>query len=167
MNLAQINHNDIADSDNGICISVWFNGCDIRCKGCHNEQLWDIRKEVPDEQVIEDVLKEYKLSKESGLQKSISILGGEPLSLENRLATAHLVETFRKELPESFIRLWTGRTKERINQEMNDSFRTILSNIDQVIVGPYIQEQRKILPLRGSLNQEVLNKSQIKKEFSV
>ena len=41
MNYAGIIFSDIADSDDGECTSLWFNGCDVRCKGCHNKSLWD------------------------------------------------------------------------------------------------------------------------------
>lgn len=39
MLVARINDCDTANGP-GIGISVWFQGCSLRCKGCHNQQLW-------------------------------------------------------------------------------------------------------------------------------
>ena len=42
MKIAGINDNDIADCDNGICVSLWFQGCPHHCNGCHNPETWNI-----------------------------------------------------------------------------------------------------------------------------
>ena len=34
MRIADIKYNDIVDGD-GVCLSVWFQGCPHKCKGCH------------------------------------------------------------------------------------------------------------------------------------
>ena len=39
--LANIVEFDIADSCDGISISLWTAGCPHRCPGCHNSELWD------------------------------------------------------------------------------------------------------------------------------
>lgn len=53
---------------------VFFQGCDIRCEGCHNEQLWNIRdgEEVSVDDVIEEITK--YLDK----YEAIVYQGGEP-----------------------------------------------------------------------------------------
>ena len=40
MRIANIKYNDVVDGD-GICLSVWFQGCPHKCKGCHNPETWD------------------------------------------------------------------------------------------------------------------------------
>ena len=40
MRIADIKYNDIVDGD-GVCLSVWFQGCPHKCKGCHNPETWD------------------------------------------------------------------------------------------------------------------------------
>ena len=40
MKIAELKLNDCIDGE-GISVSVWMQGCPLRCKGCHNEHLWD------------------------------------------------------------------------------------------------------------------------------
>ena len=40
MRIANIKYNDIVDGD-GVCVSVWFQGCPYKCRGCHNPETWD------------------------------------------------------------------------------------------------------------------------------
>ena len=60
MNLAGIISEDLADSTDGFCLSLWFNGCDIRCKGCHNKQFWDIKNEVDNDQIVLHIIKDLE-----------------------------------------------------------------------------------------------------------
>lgn len=155
MNLAEIIPNDIVDSDNGICVSVWVSGCDIRCKGCHNEQLWTPKDTADIGDVIEDII---RLLQDNGIQRSLSILGGEPLALYNRQDIADICQYIKEALPETFIRIWTGRTWKQIQEQKDQDIIRILKYSNQLIVGPYIQELRDTrLELRGSSNQEIIN----------
>ena len=156
MNLAKVMDNDIADSDNGLCVSVWFNGCDVRCVGCHNKQLWSAVNEVDTDEVIAEV--KEKLYSVPGITKSLSFLGGEPFMPENRLDLVKIVTKLKTENPELFVRIWTGRTfGQLITQSKTDAkIISALTFANEIIVGPYIESQRKILPLRGSSNQEIL-----------
>ena len=59
----------------------------------------------------------------------------------------------KKEFPTKDIWLYTGYVYE----DLNDLQRKVLENVDVLIDGPYIQEQRDItLPFRGSKNQRIL-----------
>lgn len=159
MNFLSINDTDLADSTNGICISLWFAGCDIRCKGCHNSAYWEIKNDVKNQDVI-DSLK--KLFDKSPIEKSFSILGGEPLASFNRKDCKEIVLGIRELYPNKYIRLWTGRTKEQLLKESleDNDIGLILSNVNEIIVGPFIEELKEQLPLRGSSNQEILKLGQ-------
>lgn len=158
MNYAGIIEDDIADCTDGFCVSLWFNGCDIRCKGCHNKTCWDTVNKV-ENIVINNALngiidKAY----ERGIPKSLSILGGEPLSPDNREDCYEILHKFAEDNPGTDVRLWTGRTKEQLAElcKENKHVAWILNWCHEIIVGPFIEELRKDLPLRGSSNQEIL-----------
>ena len=38
--IADIKPNDVVDGE-GICVSVWLQGCPHHCKGCHNPETWN------------------------------------------------------------------------------------------------------------------------------
>ena len=40
MRVAGLTKNDITNGE-GICVSLWVQGCPHRCKGCHNPESWD------------------------------------------------------------------------------------------------------------------------------
>lgn len=68
---------------------------------------------------------------------------------------AHVRNTF----PNIKIYLWTGDTIEHLLKLNDPEINCILNNIDVLIDGPFIQEQRDItLKLRGSSNQRILHK---------
>lgn len=161
MNVVKIMYEDMVDSVDGIAISVWYSGCDIRCKGCHNQLIWDpIPSEQTNEELAGDIVKNLLDSHIKGLDKSLSILGGEPLAPCNRNDVRELLWEIRRVFPKEYltIRLWTGRTKEQIlaESEEDSGLTTILGMVDEVIVGPFIEELKQDLPLRGSSNQKIL-----------
>lgn len=162
MNLAGIMSEDFADSTDGLCLSLWFNGCDIRCKGCHNKQYWDVKNEIDNDQIVLHIIEDLEEALEKGYPKSLSILGGEPLSLDNRGDCYDILLRVRRALPTVKIRLWTGRTEEQLLEESKSDPRiaSIMRWVDEMIVGPFIEELKDLnLPLRGSSNQKILKNS--------
>ena len=62
--------------------------------------------------------------------------------------------------PDIKIFLWTGYYLENVPKNAYTEF--ILKNVDVVIDGPFIEEERDItLKLRGSKNQRILTKEKI------
>lgn len=92
----------------------------------------------------------------NGIKRNFSVLGGEPLCEENAFLTAMVIQEVRKVYPDIKIYVWTGYYYNELNQN-NPHISYILNNIDYLIDGPFIQEQRDItLKLRGSSDQHVL-----------
>lgn len=146
--IADINKNDVINGQ-GVCVSVWTQGCPHHCKGCHNPESWSFSGgyEVDENEIIEKIL-QYLV--ENGVQRNLSILGGEPLCIENIDFTITLLAKAKEKYPSIKTFVWTGYRMEEFSKE-------ILENIDVLIDGPFILEERDItLKLRGSKNQRIL-----------
>lgn len=77
MRYAGLKKNDIVDCEEGICVSLWTQGCPFHCKGCHNPETWDFMGGM---KVPHSIFKEInKAINENGIQRNFSVLGGEPL----------------------------------------------------------------------------------------
>ena len=154
MRIADIKYNDIVDGE-GVCLSVWTQGCPHRCLGCHNPETWDFNGgyEIDKDKTIEDILKNINVN---GIQRNLSILGGEPLCDANINFTVKLLAKAKEKYPTIKTFVWTGYT---IDELKNMYPLLILRNVDILIEGRYIQEQRDItLELRGSRNQRILKR---------
>ena len=156
MRIAGIKNNDIVDIDSGIAVSLWMQGCDHHCFKCQNPQTWDKNGGYEiDINVLLDQLTEAISA--NGIQRDFSILGGEPLTPYNKEYTNIIISEIKRRFPNIKIYLWTGYTYEYLMDNLNDTLKNILVNVDTLIEGPFILSQRDIsLPLRGSRNQRVM-----------
>lgn len=162
MKYASIKKNDIANCP-GIAVSVYLQGCPIRCKGCHNASIWDFEggKELT-QNTINEIIKAISAN---NISRSLCILGGEPLARENIATTVYIIEKVREIYPNINIYLWTGYTLEILEYQLKQPFSPyvehlsyIFDNINYMIDGPFIQEQRDVsLFMRGSKNQRIIN----------
>ena len=158
MKVASINENDIADCDDGICVSLWVSGCPHHCPNCHNSELWDYNygEDIPKETVVEKIIE--ALTK-NGIERNFSVLGGEPLCPANIENVLFVVSKVREAFPDIKIYVWTGYVLEHLQEkyEYRDLVDQILKLIDVLIDGPYVDELRDIrLKLRGSSNQRII-----------
>lgn len=148
--LAGINPNDIVDG-NDICVSVWLQGCPHHCPQCHNPETWSFSggKEYNDEETIEKVI---SLISKNGIQRNLSLLGGEPLCPQNINFSLRLAKRVKEKYPNIKVFCWTGYLLEELDENK-------LKDIDILIDGRYDYKKRDItLYLRGSSNQRVLYK---------
>lgn len=155
MRYADVIWNDIAAGD-GLCVSFYTQGCPHHCPGCHNPETWDFEggKELPS-----TLLDELPIRlNDQGIKRSLCILGGEPLCQENLFLTHLLVRTVKDKSPDTKIYLWTGYLYEDLKTNNNTHIQYILNNINTLIDGPFIQEERDItLKMRGSRNQRIID----------
>ena len=156
MNFASIIENDIVDSDDGVCVSLWFSGCDVHCPNCHNSMLWDPNSgtKIQNDEII---TKLESALYSNGLERSLSVLGGEPLMPANRADCAYILKTLREKHPTLKIRLWTGHIYEDLLSEDDPNLRTIFSVVNTLIDGPFIEAKKDLsIKLRGSSNQRII-----------
>ena len=148
--------NDFANGE-GVCVSFWTQGCPHHCEGCQNPETWDFEGglELPTDirgQIIKAICA-------NGITRNFSVLGGEPLCPQNIEEVDQIITSVRAAFPQIKIFVWTGYTLEELQKEKNEHIISILSKIDTLIDGKYIEEQRDItLKLRGSANQRVLQR---------
>lgn len=162
MRYAGMVKNDIAAGE-GVNVSFFTQGCPFKCKGCHNPQTWDFSggKEFSPATLTEllDALSA------NGVKRNLSIMGGEPLCEENIFLVSLVILSVKEQFPDIKIYVWTGYTYEdlQIRSQLEPKIKTILDNIDYLIDGPFILEERDItLAMRGSRNQRILDMKEMR-----
>lgn len=154
MRYAGLKENDIVDGE-GICVSLWTQGCPHRCPGCHNPETWDYQggTEIDMGELTTKVIQAIE---KNGVKRNLSILGGEPLCPHNIDFVISLVNIVRTLFPDIKIFIWTGYRLEDLQEKYQQS---LFDKIDVLIDGPFVLAERDItLKLRGSKNQRVLYK---------
>ena len=154
MKYAGIIKNDVA-AGQGVCVTFFVQGCDQHCPGCHNPQTWDFDGGYEfTQETLDDIIKALKAN---GVQRNFCIMGGEPLHTNNLFLTNLVIEKVRQEYPDIKIYLWTGYLYEDLIDKKEKILQNILQNINYIIDGPFIQEERDItLAMRGSKNQRII-----------
>ena len=146
--------NDFANGI-GTCVSFWAQGCPHHCPGCQNPETWDFNggKEVPTDmrgQIIKAICA-------NDIIRNFSVLGGEPLCEENLDEVDKIITGVRIAFPQIKIFVWTGYILDELVKKNDERINHILSQIDVLIDGPFIEAERDItLELRGSKNQRIL-----------
>ena len=127
----------------GLRSCVWFQGCHIRCKGCFAKELWESEEHL--------LYTPYDLmSKVPSRAEGITVLGGEPFEQEEGLSL--LLELAWDKGLSTIV--FTGYTLEDMQTKGNKTVHSILSHIDVLIDGPYIESLKSFdVPLIGSKNQ--------------
>lgn len=147
-------YNTIKDFDmhqgDGINVSLWMQGCEHRCKGCYSPQTWDfnVGYEFTDETIDEII---HLLSKDKGIHKNLSILGGETLSPNKINILTKLVKKVKDILPKTRIFIWTGYTWNYINHY------ELVKYLDVLVDGMYVKELHNPSRFKGSSNQRVID----------
>lgn len=157
MRIAGLLKNDFANGQ-GVCVSLFVQGCPFRCHGCHNPETWDFYGGEPEPYDIKGQI--IKAICANGIVRNFSVLGGEPLCPENIKEISSIIAGIRMAYPSIKIFVWTGYTLEELKNRNDEYVENILSHINVLIDGKFIQAERDItLPLRGSTNQRILYKN--------
>lgn len=162
MRYAGIIKNDVA-AGKGVCVTFFVQGCDTHCPGCHNQGTWDFDGGYEFTQdTINSIINALNAN---GVQRNLCIMGGEPLHERNQFLVQLLIQEVKKVYPNIKIYLWTGYVYENLIEKHEKILQNILQEIDVLIDGPFIQEQRDItLAMRGSKNQRILNLKELRRQ---
>lgn len=174
MRFASMRNLDISNGE-GVGVSLFVQGCDRHCFNCFNPDTWDFNGGK--EWTEETKNKFIKLIDRPYINR-ISVLGGEPLAEQNLDEVLSLLKEIRISFPEKTIWLYTGFcwndimcsfaglqadcvVLDKKDIEAWKKRREIISNVDVLVDGEYIDEQRDItLKWRGSSNQRVIDAKQ-------
>lgn len=159
MKYAGLMENDFLDGE-GVCVSLWTQGCPHHCPGCHNPETWDFNGgyDVPDN-IRGEIVKAISAN---GITRNFSILGGEPLCKENLDFVLNIITAIRTAYPHIKIYIWSGYTFKELIEAKDERIINILKQANFLIDGKYNQDLRDTtLLLRGSSNQEIIKLDEI------
>lgn len=124
----------------GIRIVLFMQGCDIRCRNCHNKNTWEENLGT-----IYDVKELVNILEKNTINKKITISGGEPLL--QKKALLELLEYIK----DWDICLYTGHNLNEVPNE-------IIKYLKYIKVGRF-EESLKVTtePFIGSKNQQFIN----------
>lgn len=155
MNYHNITHDDLQNGE-GIRTVLWVAGCSHHCKGCQNPSTWDPEGGIYfDENAWNELFDALDKDYCSGLTLS----GGDPLSMWCCEESARIVAEFRRRygFGKKTIWVYTGFTMDDLRGlKLHPAVDYILDNVDVIVDGPYVEEQRNIHRLWcGSENQRI------------
>lgn len=123
-------------------MAIWFQGCNIRCKGCCNPQLQPFV--IKNLLSVEKIVAAAKKSKEENGIEGVTFLGGEPTLQQDLSALAHNLQ----EIGLGVI-LFTGKPIEELSGDL-------ISGCDIIVDGKFdieqIDTERNLI---GSVNQQI------------
>lgn len=155
MKYAGIIKNDMSAAP-GVSVSFFTQGCPHRCRGCHNPETWDFEK---GKEFTNDTLNDIITAlTANGIERSLAVMGGEPLCQENSFLTYLVIKTIKEKLPNTKVYVWTGYYYEDLLKKHDPRITQILELTDVLIDGPYVEQLRDItLLMRGSSNQSIID----------
>lgn len=168
MRYAQIRSMDISNGE-GVGVSLFVQGCPFHCKNCFNSETWDFNG---GKEWTEEIKNKFMELIDRPYIKRVSFLGGECLAEQNLDEVLKLVQEIRICFPEKTIWLYTGYDFNLLKFQYNEFKYTpfaananewlarweIISNVDVLVDGEYIDEQKDLtLKWRGSKNQNVID----------
>lgn len=155
MKYAGIIKNDMSAAP-GVSVSFFTQGCPHRCRGCHNPETWDFEKGKEfTNGTLNDIITALTAN---GIERSLAVMGGEPLCQENSFLTYLVIKTVKEKLPNTKVYIWTGYYYEDLLKKHDPRIAQILELTDVLIDGPYVEKLRDItLPMRGSSNQSIID----------
>ena len=141
----------------GLRVVLWVSGCSHHCHACQNAMTWD-----PNDGLVfdEDAKKEIFDELEKEWCSGITLSGGDPLFLGNRLEISKLVKEIREKFPSKTIWLYTGYTWEELLEQMiiDKNLDTILNNIDVLLDGRFVLKlASEKIHYVGSSNQCIID----------
>ena len=133
----------------GFRTAIYCAGCRPQCPGCHNPQSWDFSGGRP---ATTDEL--MRIIEADPYTRGVTFTGGDPMYQPEGFA--ELADAIRQRTPQKDIWCYTGFTFEQLIT--NPRQRALLEQIDVLVDGPFLREQRdETLLFRGSRNQRIID----------
>ncbi|MDR7869729.1 MAG: anaerobic ribonucleoside-triphosphate reductase activating protein [Tissierellaceae bacterium] len=143
----------------GIRLTVFTQGCNHKCPGCHNPQTHDYNGGV--EISIDDIL---NMIKENPLLDGITISGGEPF--DQAKSCTNLAKKV-KDMGLNVV-IYTGYNYEYLMSKQE--YKDLLLETDILVDGRFDMRKMDLtIPFKGSTNQRIIdvNKSIVSNKISI
>ena len=137
----------VVNGPGGISFTIFSQGCNHKCKGCHNPETHDFNsgKSYTLSRLIEEVEK-YPLS------NVVTFTGGDPFFQAGSFK--YLADYLKNDYK---LVGYTGYYFEELLQMEDEDKIEFLKKLDLLIDGPFVKEEKDIgLKFRGSTNQRVI-----------
>ena len=130
----------------GFRTSIYCQGCNHHCQGCHNPQTWDFNGgTIYSVEELFNIINNEELS-------NVTFSGGDPMFQVD--AFTELAKMIKNKTNKT-IWCYSGYTYEQIKESPKMSL--ILPFLDVLVDGPFIMEKRNTdLKFRGSENQRII-----------
>lgn len=130
-------------------VGIWVCGCNRKCPGCSNPELWERQPDYEItlqrlKQLIGDIVADHSID-------GFTITGGEPFEQASELAE---LITFLRTISDDIL-VYTGYSLNELRMNLTDGIQSILGSIAVLIDGEYIEERNSDVLLRGSDNQTI------------
>lgn len=143
----------------GIRFVVFFQGCPIRCKYCHNPDTWEFKKGR--EVSAEEIIKEYDSYKEFLKSGGITATGGEPLAQPEFLAELFSIAKHNN------IHTCLDTSGAVYNSENHDKIDKVLKYTDLVMLDIKHIENAQHKKLTGTGNENILEFAMHLKDLNI
>ena len=148
------------NNGNGIRVTLWVAGCTHKCKGCHNSWTWNYNQGKIYSTEQNEIISKLSEWLDRDYVDGLTISGGDPLDQDNDglCELYSIINWFKDNYPNKTIWLYTGYTKEEIDQSNNYMRKKVVDSLDVLVDGPYKEELRDTAhcPFRGSTNQRII-----------
>ncbi len=139
---------DMLNGD-GIRVVLWVSGCSHFCPECQNKITWDAGCGL---EFDENAKKELFQALDKDYISGLTLSGGDPLFVGNRLTTTALAKEVKEKFPNKTIWLYTGFIFEEIKD------LEILKYVDVLVDGKFIAELKdNNYHWAGSTNQRIID----------
>lgn len=154
MYYSDIKYPDVANGL-GVRVSLFVSGCRRHCPECFNKEAQDFKYGKPfTDKEITFIESRLQLPQVRGL----SLLGGEPMEIENVTELLPLCEYLKEHYPDKDIWCYTGYTYEELLNRNNIATKEILKYIDILVDGDFKIDKKSLsLKFRGSSNQRIID----------
>lgn len=132
----------------GIRFVIFFQGCPMRCKYCHNPDTWTVGQGT--KRTVESLLEEYDSVKEFMKGGGITCTGGEPM-----LQFEFLTELFEK-AHEKGIHTCLDSSGITFDPKNPDKYKRLLANTDLVMLDIKHIDREEHKKLTGHYNDNIL-----------
>lgn len=144
----------------GFRAGVWVQGCPFHCKGCiAPEWIGPGGTEISIDEIVDQILSNDQI-------QGITLSGGEPMQQAKGLS--ELIRRVHNYKPDLNVICFTGyRYQDLLKKNHNSSVQDLISQLDLLIDGPFIQSKNDNIGLRGSSNQKFIYLSDRLRNFGL